>query len=226
MQVLGHRLRRPVAVRLAAKSADSSRREPRAPAPASRLARSPPTCAVRSGRSLIAHLRGHFRLAGDLGHAAGFPQTVRQRLLAINSLPFFHGADRRRRVRVVGRAHRDGVDLSRHLVEQVAKVIKLLGVGKTLRGFGQFVFVDVANRHDLAQASGIVRIAVSFAPHSDTSKPHLVRRCFGWLRGRRALFGGRPTGNPIADAERRSRLDETAPRILETRTHVSALLGW
>ena len=110
--------------------------------------------------------------------------------------------DHRRRVRVVGRAHRDGVDLSRHLVEQVAKVVKLLRVGKALRSLLQSVVVNVANRHDLAQTSGIIRIALALAPHADASKSDFIRRRFGGFASGAGVFGARPTGNPIADANR------------------------
>ncbi len=75
------------------------------------------------GRALVAHLRGHLHLAGDLAQAAGFVDRVRQRLLREAVLAQLHGHGAGRGVRVVGRADGDGVDALAHLVEHLAEVV-------------------------------------------------------------------------------------------------------
>ena len=86
----------------------------------------------RARRALIAHLRLHAGLSGDVGHLAGLVQRMGQRLLAEAVLPHLHGHDRRRRVGMVGGADRDGVNLFIHSNEHVAEIDELFGIGKPL----------------------------------------------------------------------------------------------
>jgi len=95
-------------------------------------------------RALIPHLRGDFVLIGDFFHHAGFIHVVGERLLAIDVLLHLHGHDAGRRMRVIGSAHGHGVDLLVHLLQHLAKVVVLLGVGKSLGLRVELIVIDVA----------------------------------------------------------------------------------
>ena len=71
----------------------TSRTSPIAPA---RMTSTPRAEAV-AGRALVAHLRGDLVLGGHLAHLPGFPDAVRQRLLAVDMLAQLHRRDRWRR---------------------------------------------------------------------------------------------------------------------------------
>lgn len=144
-----------------------------------RRAAQPASC-----RSLVSHLRDDLRLAGDLRDPPRFSDAVRHWLLAIDRLAFAQGTGRDHRVHVVGSAHRYRVDLPRHLVEQLAKIIKLLRAGKTHRCFVQGVFVDIADCDDITLPRGFAGVTLSHASHADASEVELLRR-----RGR-AVIGG------------------------------------
>ena len=119
------------------------------------------------GRSLVAHLGAHPFLARGLAHQAGFPDRVRQRLLAIDVLAQTHGRHRGRGVRMVGRRDDDGVDLGIELMQQLAIVVVLLGF-LVLRGHRvQALLVDVAHRHDPAVTRRLLGVALAFAADAD-----------------------------------------------------------
>ncbi len=85
--------------------------------------------------ALVAHLRGHARLLGHLGHEPRLADVVRQRLLAVDVLSLPHGRQAHVGVQVIGRGHEhrvDGLFLVQHHAEVfvvgAAEVGRLLGV--------------------------------------------------------------------------------------------------
>ena len=157
---------------------------------------------IAGGGPLVAHLRGDLVVAGELGQHAGLVQRMRERLLheAVFAVPHGHGGGQG--VDVVRRAHRHGVDALVHLVQQLAEVRELPGLGKAISGRGQIIHINIANGHDVAQAAGVVGIgvALAFQPDAGEGDP---------LVGRFALGGG-TIGDPIADPQGGGRLSELA----------------
>ena len=94
-------------------------------------------------------------------------------------------------VDVVRRAHRHGVDALVHLVQQLAVVGELPGLGEAARGGGEMVRIDVADGHHVAQPGGVVGVGVALALQADAGEGHP-------LVGRLA-FGGGTIGDEIAD---------------------------
>ena len=62
------------------------------------------------GRMLIAHLRGDALIFGNLTQAAGFPNRMRERLLAIYVFAHLHGLGGHHGVVVIRHADGDSVD--------------------------------------------------------------------------------------------------------------------
>jgi hypothetical protein len=77
---------------------------------------------VRS-HPLTAHLRYHFLAAGEVTQRARLAHVVRDGLLHVHVLAAFHGRHADHGVRVHRSRHDHGVDLSLHLVEQLAEVV-------------------------------------------------------------------------------------------------------
>ena len=88
------------------------------------------------GVPLVAHLRDDLVLLGGLHQLADLVDRVRQRLLAVDVLAALDGGHGGHRVGMVGRGDDDRVDLLVHLVEHLAEVAELLGLGIVLEGVG------------------------------------------------------------------------------------------
>ena len=156
------------------------------------------------GRTLVAHLRGHLHLGGHVAHLAGLGDRVRQRLLAVNALALLHGHQAGRRVRVVGGADGDGVDLVAELVEHLAVVGELLRVRVAGRLFVEGLIVHVAKGDDLAVLGGAVHVAGAFAADADAGDVDFV------VGGFALAAEGDAAGRPEAEAGDGGFLDELA----------------
>ena len=118
-----------------------------------------------AGVGLVAHLRLHLGLHGDLGEAARLPDRMGNRLLAVNVFPFPHREHRCVEVVVVGRRDGDGVDAV-HGRDHLTVVGEEFRGRKTVEhgvaGLGFFLAAelgiagvgDVAQCHDLCTAGG------------------------------------------------------------------------
>jgi hypothetical protein len=74
---------------------------------------------------------------------------------------------------MIGSADGEGLDALAHLVEHLAEIEVFFGLGPALGGEIQVFLVDVADRHDVSQAAGVVRIAGPLAAHADARELHL-----------------------------------------------------
>ncbi|MGC4006084.1 MAG: hypothetical protein QM811_24385 [Pirellulales bacterium] len=96
--------------------------------------------------TLVAELRGQLVLGGQLGQRADFPHVVRQRFFQIEMLLPRQRPIGRMKVRVVGRADGDRVDLLFHLVEHLAEVGVDLGLGIIAEGLFASFLIDFDER--------------------------------------------------------------------------------
>ncbi len=110
-------------------------------------------------------------------HQPCFGNGVRQRLLAIDVFAQPHGANTRGGMRMVGRADGHGVNLISHRVQQLAVIVKQLGVWELLGLLLQTMVVDVTERDNLAVAGGAVGVAGAFAADSDAGDVHPLIGC-------------------------------------------------
>ncbi len=107
-----------------------------------------------------------------------------KRLLDEGVLAHPHGHRPGGGVGVVGRADGDGVDLVAHLLEHLAVVDVLLGVGELGRHLVELGLVDVAEGDDLAVLAGVVGVALPLAADADAGEPDLLARRFLTAEGR------------------------------------------
>ncbi len=135
-------------------------------------------------------------LPGGQAQLAGFPHVVGQRLLRVDvlaDLDRHHGGDG---VGVIGRGDGDGVDLLAHLVEHLAEVGELSGLG-VLGGFGvEALLVDVADGDEVGVLGGLLAVAVAFAADADAGE---VDPLVGGFAGK-FVGPGLAAGNPNAGA--------------------------
>ena len=99
-----------------------------------------------AGMALVAHLRGHLRLAGGLGDLAGLVHRVRQGLLAVDVLARLDGHHGRDGMDMVRRRHHDGVDVLVLLLEHHPKVVVLRGVRELLERPGGLLRRSTSHR--------------------------------------------------------------------------------
>src|SRR5689334_2572289 len=94
---------------------------------------------------------------------------------------------------VIRRADGDGVDALAHLVEQLAIIDELLGLGIEGRRLGQTLLIDVADGNDIAVPRGLRGITAALAVDADAGETDL-------LVGRLPFFISlRGAGDPEAD---------------------------
>ena len=115
---------------------------------------------------LVAHLRSHVVLFGQLGQQAGLIYRVGQRLLAIHVLAHGQRFGRDDGMGVVGRSHQDRIDALAHFIIHLAVIIIPLGVGKTLENRLGITPVHVAQGHDIIRLCHVFQIGITHA--SDT----------------------------------------------------------
>ena len=155
---------------------------------------------VVAGVDLRAHLRGDAGLPGGLADEPRLLHVVRERLLAVDVLLQLQGGQRGERVRVLGGADNDGVEL-RGVVEETAEVDLLARPG-ILRGrLVEGVLVDVAERGDVL-AGEPLQVGPALPAAADDGEAELVA-------GLGAENGG--AGGPCAGGNGAGRLDESAP---------------
>ena len=137
------------------------------------------------------HLRGEARFGGRLANNAGFPDAMRQGLLAIDVLAEMDGRHDGKGMCVLRRGHDHRVNILAGVVE-LAEVHVFPGLGILGGGGVEVVFVDVAQRHDVLAADfGGIRGPAS-ARADDRDIQFLVGRnaARGWPRERPAAERG------------------------------------
>ena len=117
--------------------------------------------------ALVAHLRANLVLLRHQPHLARFPHSMGQRLLAIHVNALVHRADGGRRVGVIRGGHGAGIDVLAHLVEHLAEVGKLLGLGPFLSRAAAAIEITITKRNHLANLASTTYVATAFAAHSD-----------------------------------------------------------
>jgi len=124
--------------------------------------------------SLVAHLRGHFVLAGSLGQGVALVDVVRQRLLAERGLAEIDGPDRSRGVVVVRRGDEHRVEILVAIVEHLAVVVEDFGLGppgaRRFHRGGDRVVVDV-DQGDQSLVKGGPRLYSPMPPPPTTATP-------------------------------------------------------
>jgi hypothetical protein len=98
--------------------------------------------------NLDTHLGGDFGFGGDFANAAGFPDVVRERLLAIDVLFVLQGEHRRESVRVLAGADDNRVEVF-GVIEDFAEVGEFFCVGMFSGGSVEVFGVDVAEGNDV-----------------------------------------------------------------------------
>mgnify|MGYP006189346787 CR=1 FL=1 len=98
---------------------------------------------------LIAHLRFDACRLSHLRQLPSFPNTVRQRLLAVNVLAQLHRGHGLHEVHVVRRADDHGVDVLPFLIEHLAEIPKAGGLGMPFERSRRTHVVDVAEGNDV-----------------------------------------------------------------------------
>ncbi len=93
-------------------------------------------------------------------------------------------------------------DVWRHLFQALAEVVVFFGIAEGVAGLGKRLVVDIADRHDVARASGVGRVAGSLTAHADAGKANT------FVRGL-ALLGLSAGGDPEANARRRGGLQKS-----------------
>ena len=111
----------------------------------------------------LCSLAAFIRLA-DLADRMG------QRLLAVDVLAAIDGGHRRHGVVVVGRADEDPVDILLHLVQHLAEIAELLGLGIPGQGLAGVTPIDVAQGDDVGAISCLDGVDVG-APWPPTPMP-------------------------------------------------------
>ena len=104
---------------------------------------------VLGGVALVAYLCDYLVLDGGLAKGADLGHRVRQGLLAIHVLAALDRIHAGHRMRVVRRADDYRVDLLVELVEHLAEVGELLGLGELLESPSGAIGVDVAQADDV-----------------------------------------------------------------------------
>ena len=113
------------------------------------------TVEVRVAAALHTHLGSHLVLVLQVISAdhAGFIDTVRQRFFAVDVHSSIQRPVSDERVSVIGRAADDCINV--FLVEAFAPINVVLGTGENLGGFGESLFVDVAQGDHVFFSDGL-----------------------------------------------------------------------
>jgi hypothetical protein len=163
-----------------------------------------------AGRSLIPHLSAEVFLRSQFPHFARFRNRVSQRFLAETMFSQRHGANRRRRMAVIGRAHRDGVNLIADLIKHFPVINVGLGLRKSRRSLLESFFVNIAQSDHMTVASGVISVAGSLAVNTNAGEPDFfVRRSFLG-----PCLAGRP--NPPGSCQSRCMPQKFSARSLQT----------
>ena len=115
------------------------------------------------GSPLIAHLRGNLGFLGGKPQMTRFVHVMSQRLLGVHMLAQLDRLHRRHRMRMVGRGDGYRVDFLVHLIEHLAEIGVLLGLGMAHRLGLKALLVNVANRHKIGVLGGLFAVAVPFS---------------------------------------------------------------
>jgi hypothetical protein len=159
------------------------------------------------GSPLVAHLRDHFFLGRNFAKASGFADVVGQWLLTKTVKAHVDRHRGKRGVHVIGRADCHSVDLLAHLFEHLAKVAKLLRLGKPSPCTFKLVLIDITNRDNISMLTRMARIASTFTIDANTTKvDFFVRRISPNLRSN-------ATRNPEANPRRRGSLQKVTTII-------------
>jgi len=131
---------------------------------------------VRAGVNLRAHLRGQFVLVGQLDHHADLRHRMGQRLFTVAVFAHPHGGHGGGGMDVIGRGDEHGVDLIAHLVQQLAKIAVLLGLGESFETAFRPALVHIAQGDDVF-AGTIADVPGALPSHADAGNVQFfVRR--------------------------------------------------
>ncbi len=123
---------------------------------------------------LVAELRDDVVLLGGLHQLADLVDRVGQGLFAVDVLAALDGGHRRHCVGMVGRADDDRVDLLVDLVEHLAEIAVLPGLGPLFEGGGGMAAaIDVAQRDDVL-AGEVVQIRSALPADADAGDTDLL----------------------------------------------------
>ena len=116
--------------------------------------------------ALVAELADDAVLPGRAHQLTHLMDGMGQRFLAIDVLAPFDGGHRRHGVAMVGRRHHHGVDALFQLIEHLAKIAILLGLGEPVESFGGVLQVDVAQRDDVVARRNLVDVPGPLPAHA------------------------------------------------------------
>ncbi len=209
MKAVRHRLRLERAVAQAGRHEHRHLRELADPAVAHELAREPeqPVAAL-----LRAGLQHDTLLAHRFDEALALVDRVGQRLLRVDVLPGAGSREVDERMPVIGRRVDDDVHVLplEHLAEVGELRGSLVRAGELFRRGRGVVLVDVADRDEVAEAHGALRVAAAHPAAADERDPRaIVGAQRGWgLRGGRQLLFDEPTRQPRGGGDRRAMAEE------------------
>src|SRR5581483_55559 len=103
---------------------------------------------------------------------------------------------------MIGRTDGDSVDALAHLLEHLAVIDELFGLGVQLGCPPEGLLIDVADGHDIAIPGRLGRVAASLAADADAGEVDLIER------GSALRVRGGGADDPVADASQRRRFEE------------------
>ncbi len=106
------------------------------------------------GHPLVAHLRRHLPLAGNLPQGPGLGHIMGDRLFHVHVFAPFHGRCRDRGVGVFGSRHDQRVDAAVHFVQHLAEVAVRGRSGMFPHGLRRSPLVRVAHGHQVLAGPG------------------------------------------------------------------------
>ncbi len=156
------------------------------------------------GMALVAHLRGHLLLPRELGELPRLPDRVRERLLDKDVLAEVQRRRCDRKVHVIGRRHRDRVDLVAHLVEHLPEIAEARHLRIGIERLGGAVVINIAKCDEIFVLRAVDRGAPLAADPAQGDVKLAVRRARaagdvregkGRGRGQRRILQEIATGN-------------------------------
>ena len=121
------------------------------------------------GMDLVAHLGADLRLGGLQTELTGFPDGVREGLLAIDVFAETHGGHGGQGMHVVRRRDSDGIKAVAELGEHLPPVGVMRDPGMTLVDLGEPSGVDIAQADEagLGVRGALIDVGVALAVHPD-----------------------------------------------------------
>ena len=124
--------------------------------------------------ALVAHLGGHLRLPGRLGHRPRLVNRARQRFLAVHVLAVLEGRHRHHGVEVIGRGDHHCID-ALFLLEHHPEIAVVPGLGIFFERVGGIVPVHVAQRDDVL-AAHVAQVVRALSADANAGQVQLLVR--------------------------------------------------